>query len=50
MLINVTSTDQTIYILISDVRASAILGDRGVASPKYGERKWTWSPGKFFNY
>ena len=34
MLINVTSTDQTIYIFISDGEASVIVGDRGVASPK----------------
>ena len=30
MLINVTSADQTIYIFISDGRASVIVGDSGV--------------------
>jgi hypothetical protein len=50
MLLNVTSADQTIYIFISDGGASAIVGDRGIVSPKCEERKWTWSPGKFFNY
>ena len=34
MLINGTSTDQTIYIFISDGGASVIVGDRGVATPK----------------
>ena len=34
MLINVASTEQTIYIFISDGGASVIVGDRGVASPK----------------
>jgi hypothetical protein len=37
MLINVTSADQTIYIFISDVRASVSVGDRGVqATSKEG--------------
>ena len=34
MLINVTSTEQTISIFISDVGASVIVGDRGIDSPK----------------
>ena len=36
MLINVTSTEQTIYIFISDGEASVIVGDRGIGSPKGG--------------
>ena len=32
MLVNGTSADQTIYIFISDVGASVIVGDRGIAS------------------
>ena len=40
MLINVTFTEQTIYIFISDGGASVIVGDRGVGSPKLlGERE-----------
>jgi hypothetical protein len=50
MLINVTSTEQTIYIFISDGGASAIVGDRGIASPKRVGREGTLSPGIFFNY
>jgi hypothetical protein len=50
MLINVTSTEQTIYMFISDVGASVIVGDRGIASPKRVGREGTWSPGIFFNY
>jgi hypothetical protein len=34
MLINVASTEQTIYIFISDVGASVIVVDRGMATPK----------------
>ena len=34
MLINVTSTEQIIYIFISDVGAFVIVGDRGIDSPK----------------
>ena len=34
MLINVTSTEQTIYMFISDGGASVIVGDRGIACPK----------------
>ena len=37
MLINVTSTEQTIYMCISDGGASVIVGDRGVASPNAWE-------------
>jgi hypothetical protein len=37
MLINVMSTEETIDIFISDGRASAIVGDRGIGSPKYVE-------------
>ena len=36
MLINVTSTDQTIDIFISDGATSIIVGDRGIGSPKPG--------------
>ena len=38
MLINVTSTEETIDIFISDGRASAIVGDRGIGIPKCVER------------
>ena len=34
MLINVTSTEQTVYIFISDGGASVIVGDRGVDTHK----------------
>ena len=34
MLINVTSTDHTFDICISDGGASVIVGERGIGSPK----------------
>jgi hypothetical protein len=34
MLVNVTSTEETIYIFSSDVGAFVSVGDRGIASPK----------------
>ena len=50
MLINVTSTEQTIYIFISDGEASVIVGDRGIGSPKGGGRKGRWSPGRVLGF
>ena len=37
MLLNVTSTEQTVYIFISDGGASVIVGDRGVDTPNVWE-------------
>jgi hypothetical protein len=34
MLINVTSTEQTVYMVISDGGTSVIMVDRGVNTPK----------------
>ena len=48
MLINGTSTEQTVYIFISDVGASVIVGDRGIASPK--RVGGDIGPGILFNY
>ena len=50
MLINVTSTEQTIYIFISDWEASVIVGDRGIGSPKGGGREGRWSPGRVLGF
>jgi hypothetical protein len=51
MLINVTSTDQTIYIFISDGGASVIVGDRAMqATSKGGGRVWSWSPGNVLGF
>jgi hypothetical protein len=50
MLINVTSTEQTIYIFISDGEASVIVGDRGIGSPKGGGREGRWSPGRVLGF
>jgi hypothetical protein len=50
MLINVTSTDQTIDIFISDGELqSVIVGDRGIGSPKRAGGRDMVSR-KFFNY
>ena len=50
MLINVTSTEQTVYIFISDGGASVIVGDRCIGSPKGGWRVGRWSTGKVLGY
>ena len=50
MLINVTSTEQTIYIFISDGEASVIVGDRGIGSLKGGGREGRSSPGKVLGF
>jgi hypothetical protein len=51
MLINVTSTEQTVYIFISDGGASVIVGDRCIGSPKGGGGGGGgWSTGKVLGF
>ena len=46
----ITSTEQTIYIFISDGEASVIVGDRGIGSPKGGGREGRLSPGRVLGF